>query len=236
MSGVVDTDYGPAWAVPHPQKIYGAMVALMKEIGHIEKGRESTYGGRYKYRGIDDIMAALQPAMIKCGVFVVPEVLTHTMSEYKAKSLMFRAVVSVRYTFYAEDGSHVSSTVMGEGADVADKAYNKAMAGAMKYAITQALSIPTSEPKDSEDSHHDAAAYTGGPGRDHEREAMRSVELEEPTGTIGGANIESRIKAASTKDAVKKILADSVMPLPADAERGRLINVASDRIKELAKQ
>ena len=43
---------------------------------------------------------------------------------------------------------------MGEGMDSGDKATNKAMSAAQKYAFFQVFCIPTEEPKDSElDSH-----------------------------------------------------------------------------------
>ena len=57
-------------------------------------------------------------------------------------------MLKVRYTFYAEDGTSVSAVVIGEGMDSGDKASNKAMAIAMKYAFFQVFCIPTEEMKD----------------------------------------------------------------------------------------
>lgn len=132
--------------------IHVAMVKLMAEVGVVGKNQSTSFGERYSYRGIDDVMAALQPALVKCGIVVVPEVLEQHLGEYTTEkgSVMQHAILKVKYTFYAEDGSSVSAIVMGEGADKGDKSVNKAMSGAMKYAITQALSIPTKETKDSE--------------------------------------------------------------------------------------
>ena len=58
------------------------------------------------------------------------------------------SMLKIKYTFYAEDGTNVSAVVIGEGMDSGDKASNKAMAIAMKYAFFQVFCIPTEEMKD----------------------------------------------------------------------------------------
>ena len=65
----------------------------------------------------------------------------------KGGTLLY-SMLKVRYTFYAEDGTSVSAVVIGEGMDSGDKASNKAMAIAMKYAFFQVFCIPTEEMKD----------------------------------------------------------------------------------------
>ena len=55
------------------------------------------------------------------------------------------SILKMKYTFYASDGSSVSAVVIGEGMDSGDKASNKAMAVAMKYAMFQVFCIPTEE-------------------------------------------------------------------------------------------
>ena len=50
--------------------------------------------------------------------------------------------------FRSEDGSNVSAVVIGEGMDTGDKATNKAMAIAFKYACFQVFCIPTEEMQD----------------------------------------------------------------------------------------
>jgi len=125
-------------------KIYGAINAIMKDIGAISKSQKNAQQG-YMYRGIDAVMNALQPLMIKNGVFCVPEVLEHAREERATKgggSLIY-SVCKVRYSFYADDGSSVAATVIGEGMDSGDKSSNKALAVALKYACFQIFCIPT---------------------------------------------------------------------------------------------
>lgn len=137
-------------------KVIQSMTAIMAEVGHIGKGRKNAQQG-YNFRGVDDVYAALQLVMAKHGVICVPEVLedrTEDRTTAKGSALIYR-VLKIRYTFYADDGSHVSAAVIGEGMDSGDKASNKAMSVAHKYALLQAFMIPTDEPKDPENDSHE---------------------------------------------------------------------------------
>lgn len=130
-------------------KIFTAINEIMKELGPIGKNQTNKVQG-FKYRGIDDVMNALQPLLATHGVFVVPEVLEQTREDRqtnKGGNLIY-SVCKIKYTFYAEDGTNVSATVIGEGMDSGDKATNKAMAIAFKYACFQVFCIPTEEMKD----------------------------------------------------------------------------------------
>lgn len=130
--------------------IYMAINAVMNEVGAVGKNHKNDQQ-KYQYRGIDDVMTALAPAMQKHGVFVVPEVLTIIREEKEGRSSkLLYSIVKVKYTFYAVDGTFVTATVMGEGMDSGDKATNKAMSAAFKYALLQTFCIPTDELVDSE--------------------------------------------------------------------------------------
>lgn len=130
--------------------IYQAINAVMKEIGVVGKNNKNREQN-YAYRGIDDVMTALAPAMQAHEIFVVPEVLEQTREERDGKrSRLLYSIVKVKYTFFASDGSSVTAVVMGEGMDSGDKATNKAMSAAFKYALLQTFCIPTSEMIDSE--------------------------------------------------------------------------------------
>lgn len=126
--------------------IYKAIVDIMAEIGAIGKNqRNSTQG--FMYRGIDIVMNTLNPSFVKHKVFVVPEVLEQTREERqtsKGGTLLY-SICKIKFTFYAEDGSSVSAIAVGEGMDSGDKATNKAMSIAFKYACFQVFCIPTEE-------------------------------------------------------------------------------------------
>jgi len=129
--------------------IYEAIADIMKEGYAITKSKKNPQQG-FMYRGIDDVMNTFQPLMAERGIFVVPEVIGSTREERQTKNgtNLLYSVLTIRYTFYASDGSNVSATVIGEGMDSGDKASNKAMAVAMKYAMFQVFCIPTEEMPD----------------------------------------------------------------------------------------
>jgi hypothetical protein len=132
-------------------KIFAAISAIMTEVGAVEKTRKNV-AQNYSFRGIDDVVNALTAALQKHSVFATPEVLSTERSERPTKTggTMFSVFLTVKYTFYAVDGSNVTAVVTGEGMDTGDKAANKALSAAFKYALLQVFAIPTEESKDSE--------------------------------------------------------------------------------------
>src|SRR5690606_17937912 len=58
----------------------------------------------------------------------------------------------------SEDGSKFTIRTFGEAMDSADKATNKAMSAAYKYAAMQAFCIPTEGDNDADATTHDVAA------------------------------------------------------------------------------
>ena len=127
------------------QKIISALVRVMEEVGFIGKENKNQQQG-YKFRGIDDVYNAVQPALVKHGVIVAPRYkdLVREERTTKAGGLLIYTTIVGEFLFYCmEDGSSIAVTTIGEGMDSSDKSTNKAMSAAYKYAIFQALCIPT---------------------------------------------------------------------------------------------
>ena len=139
--------------------IYESINKVMAEIGAIGKKDTNDQQG-FKYRGIDAVMNAINPALVKYKVFVVPEVLEQKREERQTSrgGNLIYSVCTIRYTFYAEDGSYVQATVIGEGMDSGDKSSNKAMSVGFKYACFQVFCIPTEEMKEDDFSMVDPDA------------------------------------------------------------------------------
>lgn len=133
----------------HKRNIFETIDLIMKEVPAIGKTKQNTKQN-YKFRGIDDVTNKLQPIFAKYKLFVVPKVLEQTREERKTSmgGTLLYSICKIKYTFYAEDGSYVEATVIGEGMDSGDKASNKAMAIAFKYVLSQVFCIPTEELKD----------------------------------------------------------------------------------------
>ena len=136
---------------PLSTNIYSTISAVMEDCGFVAKDSTNPTQ-KYKYRGIDAVMNALNPAMRKHHLFVVPEVLEYTREERQGKNggALIYTILKVKYTFFAQDGSSVSATVMGEAMDSGDKSMNKAMSASFKYALFQVFCIPTEEMRDTE--------------------------------------------------------------------------------------
>lgn len=132
-------------------KIYEAISNVMKDVGIVGKNDSNDFD-HYKYRGIDAVMNALNPAMVKNKVFVAPNVLDAKREERAGKNgtIMMYSVLTIEYTFYTDDGSSVKCTVIGEAMDRSDKSTNKAMSAAYKYACFQTFCIPTEEMQDAD--------------------------------------------------------------------------------------
>lgn len=137
-------------------KIYAAICAVMEDVGAVTKSKRNTQGAGFMYRGIDDVMNALNPAMAKHKIFTVPEVLEQIREERlsKAGGNLTYSFCKIKYTFYAEDGSNVEAVVIGEAMDSGDKATNKSMSIAFKYACFQVFCIPTEEMIDPDAETH----------------------------------------------------------------------------------
>ena len=156
------------------KKIYPAMVAIMSSITALEKSRQNQSQG-YRFRGIDDVYNMLHEIMADKGVFCLPTVVADRHEErtnQKGTCLIYR-IVTMRYTFMASDGSSVEATAIGEGMDSGDKAANKAMSAAQKYALLQAFLIPTDDEKDRENDSHKVAPRQAPPAKQQTKQSQQ---------------------------------------------------------------
>ena len=142
------------------------MSDVMKEIGFVSKDQNNQAQG-FKFRGIDQFVNALYPALCKHGVFMAPRCVKES-SELKdvtrssGKSGIDKHVqLMMEYDFFAEDGSKVTvGPVPAEGLDSGDKATNKALSAALKYALIQTFSVPTEDMAEGDLETPEIAAKT----------------------------------------------------------------------------
>ena len=79
-----------------------------------------------------------------------------------AGKALFYVTVEAEFDFVsAEDGSKHIVKTFGEAMDSGDKATNKAMSAAYKYACLQAFSIPTEGDNDADATAHEATRHAG---------------------------------------------------------------------------
>ena len=127
--------------------IYKALAGVIADVGSVAKDKVNRQQG-FKFRSIDDVYNALHPALAKNKVVIIPRVLERkceVVGKTKNGTDMIKVICKVKFGFYAEDGSNEEAIIYGEGIDTGDKATNKAMAIAYKYACFQVFCIPTED-------------------------------------------------------------------------------------------
>ncbi|MFM1369269.1 ERF family protein [Yersinia enterocolitica] len=143
--------------------VYKAISAVAGELSEqgIKKERKQGSQVTYAFRGIDAVYNALAPALVKHGLLILPRCTERTSCERVSKSggALFYITVRAEFDFVSvEDGSIHTVVTYGEAMDSGDKATNKAMSIAYKYAAFQAFCIPTEETAADPDAeiHHPA--------------------------------------------------------------------------------
>ena len=136
--------------------VYKAINAVQADLAKegITKNRKNQQQG-YNFRGIDDVFNALSPLLARHGLCILPRILTRHCDERQSKNggVMSYVTVEAEFDFVcASDGSKHVVRTFGEAMDSADKATNKAMSAAYKYAAFQAFAIPTEGDNDA-DAH-----------------------------------------------------------------------------------
>jgi hypothetical protein len=136
---------------PHVyQAICGVTAALAKE--GVSKDRKNQQQG-YAFRGIEDVQNALAPLLASHQLCMLPSVIERTCVERQTQKggTLFYVTLRVRFDLVsAQDGSSHSIVTEGEAMDSADKATNKAMSAAAKYACILSFCIPTEGTEDAD--------------------------------------------------------------------------------------
>lgn len=138
----------------HVYQAINEVTAVMASEGLPKLGENKAQG--YRFRGIDHVYAALSRHLANAKLCILPRVLARTMVERPTSKggISTYVVLDVEFDLVsAVDGSKHTIKTMGEAMDTADKATNKAMSAAMKYACLLAFQIPTEGDNDA-DAHH----------------------------------------------------------------------------------
>lgn len=140
-------------------KVYQAINKVQASLAKtgISKDRRNQQQS-YNFRGIDDVYNALSPLLAEHGLCILPRVLSRHCEERQTSKggTLFYVTVDVEFDFVcAEDGSRHVVKTWGEAMDSADKATNKAMSAAYKYAAFQSFAIPTEGDNDADYHTHD---------------------------------------------------------------------------------
>lgn len=164
-------------STPH---VYTAIRAVMHDIGQtgISKNRKNQQQG-YQFRGIDDVYNELNSLLSKHGLIMTPRILARDVVERQTSKggALFYVTVEAEFDFIsAEDGTKHTVRTFGEAMDSADKATNKAMSAAYKYAAMMVFCIPTEGDNDADAVTHEVAPKKQEPARVAYAEMKRGLE------------------------------------------------------------
>ena len=89
-------------------KIYKAIPCIMGEINAVGKNKKNKQQD-FMYRGIDDVMNAINPVLVKHNVFIIPEVMEQNREERKTArgGTLLYSVCRIKFRFCADDGSYI---------------------------------------------------------------------------------------------------------------------------------
>lgn len=150
------------------KKIFEQIPKIMQDLPAIGKDGKNSFQ-KYNFRGIDQMYNVIQPIMTKHKVFCAPQVIESKTEIYQSpdkKKSSFRTLLKINHRFYAVDGSFVEVITQGEGIDTSDKASNKAMSAAMKYAFIELFSIPVDDVADADKDHPEVGMIKSVSGAD----------------------------------------------------------------------
>lgn len=144
--------------------IYTKMLEVKKDIGSVGKDQKNM-GQGWTFRGIDQFVNALHPILNKHGVGILPSVVQHSEPKFitneKTGKTSKNTQITVKYTFFAEDGSTVDVVMPAEGVDPGDKGTNKALSAAFKYCLIQAFCVPTQDMEEADFGNSTVDGATG---------------------------------------------------------------------------
>lgn len=197
-----------------PQNVYGKIASVQAALARtgIAKSRKNQQQG-YQFRGIDEVYGALAPLLAEHRLCVMPRMIAREVVERATQrgGALFNVTVEAEFDFVsADDGTSHTVRTFGEAMDSADKATNKAMSAAYKYAAFMTFAIPTEGDNDADATTHEVASRGAARGQSQEEGTVspaapisdadwaKIVSLCKATGT-DGQEVKSSIGAANLK-------------------------------------
>lgn len=158
--------------------IFERLAAVMRDIGSISKDQTNREQG-FKFRGIEDVLNGVQPAMAKHQVFTTQTIVNSERKEITTKSGKSgqHCIYTYKFTFWTIDGSSVSTYMDGEGIDYGDKGANKCVSIALKYALINTLLIPTKDLDDPDAECHEVVKKQPAPAPPQRKETPELVAM-----------------------------------------------------------
>jgi hypothetical protein len=213
--------------------IFKAVRSLMETVTNVEKGGAITSGSRqYTFRKVDDLVQHVGDAARQQGVMLQSEITDcqyseNTVSDRNGNLTLWTSCrLRIKYIFTSlEDGSNLTFEAVGEGRDNSDKATSKAMSMALKYALGQALLIPSGDADPDQERPEVTHVRPANQNRDPEEALNKAIQAAGEAKSI--AELE-KIRAHAEKI---NIIDRSYMGLTLRQRIENLIKATEERIR-----
>ena len=140
-----------------PPTLAARLLAVMGEVGYIQKQGKTQSGPSFTYMKHDDVVAALRPALIKHGVAFMSgidetSVGCEQVGVTKSGAARYKTTLVLRLTFVNVDDPAEAYSVAfpGEGVDTDDKGSGKALSYALKNGLLKMFLIEAGDEADVE--------------------------------------------------------------------------------------
>jgi hypothetical protein len=138
--------------------LHEALVRAIADCGE-GVGKDKQAQG-YKFRGIDQVLNFLNPILARYQLALVPHGISDELvveRQSKNGGVLYFARAKVEFRLYHSSGDSLPVVTWVEAMDSSDKALNKVMSIAWKYAAIQTFCIPVDDVAD-ETTHRDDMA------------------------------------------------------------------------------
>lgn len=218
MSGPELPQAAPTRTAPHVLAAIHAVSNELAQIG-ISKDRRNKEQG-FDFRGIDQVMNVLAPLLVRHNLLIIPRFYDRIVTERTTASgkTAYNVVLRGEFHFVSViDGTEVVANTVGEGQDMGDKATNKAMAIAYKYAMFQTFCVPLEASADPDATTPEETVPTADPARgslvdlvdEFDLRSLEAATLKELADLFGAAQTTVK-KAAVERECTKAVLIDAL--------------------------
>lgn len=213
--------------VPHVYTAISEVTAKLAKVG-ISKDKRNVQQ-KYDFRGIDDVYNALATCLPEAKLLILPRVKSREVSIKESQkdgktTVLFYVAVAVEFDFIsAVDGSIHTICTYGEAMDGGDKATNKALSAAYKYAAIQSFCIPT----EGESGDADYTTHSNIQPETSDDEALATGEMKAKILAAGVPNGWTSLDVARYIEQTYGYSQDAPAPLTVSQARDLFGHVAS---------
>jgi len=126
--------------------VHDALRAVMADVGAIAKRGQNRDQG-YRFRSIEQVVDTFYPLFLKHGIMMIPRVVEHEAygkATGAGDKKQTYTALTIEYDVYgpAHDRLEPCPRLTVHGADMGDKAPNKALSYGLKYMLAQMFMVP----------------------------------------------------------------------------------------------